>query len=381
MNERAGKLVKNLSGEMTYYSFRPCALPPVPDVEIDSEMQQLLIEAHRNIAILDGLSDRIPNHDLFISMYVRKEALVSSQIEGTQCTIDDIFDPSIDENVNADVSDVVNYVRAINYAVERMKVFPLCNRLIRDIHAVLMKSVRGSDKTPGEFRRSQNWIGGAGSTLKNARYIPPNYKDMLKSMNDLERFINCEDNMDPIIKSALIHYQFESIHPFLDGNGRIGRLLITLFLMKEGILSSPVLYLSCYLKTNRSEYYDRLSDIRTNGSFEQWIKFFLKGVSETAQDATAAIDKLNALHSKNEALLPNARIKNFLGHLENNPIITIPIAAECLQCSRNTIANYVKLMCDKGILKPSSKTGKTVIYSYEPYLSILREGTTLFPSR
>ena len=381
MNERAGKLVKNLSGEMTYYSFRPCALPPVPDVEIDSEMQQLLIEAHRNIAILDGLSDRIPNHDLFISMYVRKEALVSSQIEGTQCTIDDIFDPSIDENVNADVSDVVNYVRAINYAVERMKGFPLCNRLIRDTHAVLMKSVRGSEKTPGEFRKSQNWIGGAGSTLKNARYIPPNYKDMLKSMNDLERFINREDNMDPIIKSALIHYQFESIHPFLDGNGRIGRLLITLFLMKEGILSSPVLYLSCYLKANRSEYYDRLSDIRNNGSFEQWIKFFLKGVAETAQDATAAIDKLNALHNKNEALLPNARIKNFLAHLESNPIITIPIAAECLQCSRNTMANYVKFMCEKGILKPSSKTGKTVIYSYDSYLSILREGTTLFSHR
>ena len=381
MNERAGKLVKNLSGEMTYYSFRPCALPPVPDIEIDSEMQQLLIEAHRKISVLDGLSDRIPNHDLFISMYVRKEALVSSQIEGTQCTIDDIFDPSIDENVNADVSDVVNYVRAINYAVERMKGFPLCNRLIRDTHAVLMKSVRGSDKTPGEFRRSQNWIGGAGSTLKNARYIPPNYKDMLKSMNYLERFINREDNMDPIIKSALIHYQFESIHPFLDGNGRIGRLLITLFLMKEGILSSPVLYLSCYLKANRSEYYDRLSDIRNNGSFEQWIKFFLKGVAETAQDATAAIDKLNALHNKNEALLPNARIKNFLAHLESNPIITIPIAAECLQCSRNTMANYVKFMCEKGILKPSSKTGKTVIYSYDSYLSILREGTTLFSHR
>ena len=381
MNERAGKLVKNLSGEMTYYSFRPCALPPVPDIEIDSEMQQLLIEAHRKISVLDGLSDRIPNHDLFISMYVRKEALVSSQIEGTQCTIDDIFDPSIDENVNADVSDVVNYVRAINYAVERMKGFPLCNRLIRDTHAVLMKSVRGSEKTPGEFRKSQNWIGGAGSTLKNARYIPPNYKDMLKSMNDLERFINCEDNMDPIIKSALIHYHFESIHPFLDGNGRIGRLLVTLFLMKEGILSSPVLYLSCYLKANRSEYYDRLSDIRNNGSFEQWIKFFLKGVAETAQDATAAIDILNALHNKNEALLPNARIKNFLAHLESNPIITIPIAAECLQCSRNTMANYVKFMCEKGILKPSSKTGKTVIYSYDSYLSILREGTTLFSHR
>lgn len=380
MSERAGKLVKNLSGEMTYYSFRPSALPPVPDIEIDSEMQQLLIEAYRKISFLEGLSSGIPNRDLFISMYVRKEALVSSQIEGTQCTIDDIFDPSIDENANANVSDVVNYVRAINFAVERMKGFPLCNRLIREIHAVLMKSIRGCDKTPGEFRKSQNWIGGAGSTLKNARYIPPNYKDMLKAMNDLERFINREDGMDPIIKSALIHYQFESIHPFLDGNGRIGRLLITLFLMKEGILSSPVLYLSCYLKANRTEYYDRLSDIRNNGTFEQWIKFFLRGIAETAQDATTAIKKLNALHAKNDNMLPNQKLKNLLTHLESNPIITIPIAAECLQCSRNTMASYVKLMCSKGILKPSSKTRKTVIYSYDSYLNILREGTTLFPN-
>lgn len=380
MNERAGKFVKNLKDEMTYYSFRPCALPPVPEIEIDSEMQMLLIDAHRKLSLLSGLSSRIPNHNLFISMYVRKEALVSSQIEGTQCTIDDIFDPSIDENINADVSDVVNYVRAINYAAERMKSFPLCNRLIKETHAVLMKSVRGCEKTPGEFRHSQNWVGGSGSTIKNARYIPPNYKDMLKAINDLEKFINCDDNMDPVIKSSLIHYQFETIHPFLDGNGRIGRLLITLFLMKEGILPSPVLYLSCYLKTNKLEYYDRLSDVRYNGNYEKWIKFFLKGVSETAQDAVDAIDKLNALHAKNENLLPNPKLKNFLTHLESNPIITIPIAAECLQCSRNTMANYVKLMCSKGILKPSSKTRKTVIYSYDSYLNILREGTTLFPN-
>lgn len=375
MKERAGKLIKNFSGEMTYYSFRPCALPPVPKIEIDQEMQKLLIAAHSKLSLLDYLSYRIPNHDLFISMCVRKEALVSSQIEGIQCTIDDIFDPSIDANINADVSDVVNYVRAINYAVARLKNFPLCNRLIKDTQAVLMESLRGCYKTPGEFRISQNWLGGVGSTLKNARYIPPNYKDMLKAMNDLEKFINCEDNMDPLIKASLIHYQFESIHPFLDGNGRLGRLLITLFLIKEHLLTYPVLYLSCYLKLNRQEYYDRMSEIRNSGNFEQWIKFFLKGIVETAQDATATIDKLSALHTKNESLLSDSKLKNFLAYLEKTPIITIPIAAEFLQRSRNTIANYVKTLCEKGILKPSSKTGKTIIYSYTAYLDIFRAGT------
>ncbi len=182
MKNRAGKTEQNFSGEMAYSSFYPQPLPPNPNIEVDAEMRQLLIDAHKKLALLNGLSDRIPNKDLFISMYVRKEALVSSQIEGTQCTLEDVLNPEIDENANADISDVVNYVRAINFAIKRMEDLPLCNRLIRETHAVLMNSVRGGDKTPGEFRVSQNWIGGIGSTLKNARFIPPNPQDMIDCM-------------------------------------------------------------------------------------------------------------------------------------------------------------------------------------------------------
>ena len=381
MNNRAGRTVQNLSGEMTYYSFYPQALPPQPDVEIDNEMRQLLIDAHKKLALLEGLSDRIPNKDLFISMYVRKEALVSSQIEGTQCTLEDVLNPEIDESVNADVSDVVNYVRAINFAVKRMADLPLCNRLIRETHAVLMNSVRGGEKTPGEFRVSQNWIGGTGSTLRNARYIPPNPQDMRECMSELERFMNADDDMDPLIKAALLHYQFETIHPFLDGNGRVGRLLITLYLMGQGEISSPVLYLSCYLKMNRIEYYDRMSEIRKSGNYEQWIKFFLRGVSETAADATETIDRLVALHQKNVdklADVPTRSRQNILGllaYIERNPIIETVKTAAALGLSRNGTANYIATLCSKDILRFSAKSGKARVFAYEDYLEILRKDT------
>ena len=381
MNNRAGRTVQNLSGEMAYYSFYPQALPPQPDVEIDNEMRQLLIDAHKKLALLEGLSDRIPNKDLFISMYVRKEALVSSQIEGTQCTLEDVLNPEIDESVNADVSDVVNYVRAINFAVKRMADLPLCNRLIRETHAVLMNSVRGGEKTPGEFRVSQNWIGGTGSTLRNARYIPPNPQDMRECMSELERFMNADDDMDPLIKAALLHYQFETIHPFLDGNGRVGRLLITLYLMGQGEISSPVLYLSCYLKMNRIEYYDRMSEIRKTGNYEQWIKFFLRGVSETAADATETIDRLVALHQKNVdklADVPTRSRQNILGllaYIERNPIIETVKTAAALGLSRNGTANYIATLCSKDILRFSAKSGKARVFAYEDYLEILRKDT------
>ena len=381
MNTRAGRTVQNLSGEMAYYSFYPQALPPQPDIEIDNEMRQLLIDAHKKLALLEGLSDRIPNKDLFISMYVRKEALVSSQIEGTQCTLEDVLNPEIDESVNADVSDVVNYVRAINFAVKRMADLPLCNRLIRETHAVLMNSVRGGEKTPGEFRVSQNWIGGTGSTLRNARYIPPNPQDMRDCMSELERFMNADDDMDPLIKAALLHYQFETIHPFLDGNGRVGRLLITLYLMGQGVISSPVLYLSCYLKMNRIEYYDRMSEIRKSGNYEQWIKFFLRGVSETAADATETIDRLVALHQKNVdklADVPTRSRQNILGllaYIERNPIIETVKTAAALGLSRNGTANYIATLCSKDILRFSAKSGKARVFAYEDYLEILRKDT------
>ena len=381
MQNRAGKTVQNLSGEMAYTSFYPQPLPPEPNIEIDDEMRCLLIDAHKKLSLLEGLSDRIPNKDLFISMYVRKEALVSSQIEGTQCTLEDVLNPEIDENANADVSDVVNYVRAIHFAIERMEELPLCNRLIRETHARLMNSVRGCDKTPGEFRVSQNWIGGVGSTLKNARYIPPNPQDMTECLTAFEKYMNEDDGTDPLIKAALLHYQFETIHPFLDGNGRVGRLLITLYLMHSRVITSPVLYLSCFLKLNRIEYYDRMGEVRKAGNYEQWIKFFLQGVAETAADATETIDRLNALHQKNEAKLADvptrsrANIMKLFAYLEQNPIIETSKTAAALGLSRNGTANYIALLCNKGILKNSAKSGKALVFSYEEYLDILRKDT------
>lgn len=381
MANRSGRAVQNLSGECTYYSFYPNPLPPQPDIEIDNEMEELLIDSHKKLAVLDTLSDRIPNKDLFISMYVRKEALVSSQIEGTQCTLDDVLNPEIDENANADVSDVVNYVRSINYAIQRLNELPLCIRLIRETHRVLMNSVRGGDKTQGNFRTSQNWIGGAGSTLKNARFIPPNPQDMIDCMSDLEKFINSEDSIDPLIRAALVHYQFETIHPFLDGNGRVGRLLITLYLISANVISSPILYLSCYLKSNRIEYYDRMSEVRKSGNYEQWIKFFLRGIVETAADATETIDRLNALHQKNEAKLSDVptrsreNIMKLFAYIEQNPIIERVKTSAALGLSRNGLANYINILCSRDILKNTSKSGKALIFSYEEYLEILRKDT------
>lgn len=381
MTNRAGKTVENLSGESRYLSFYPQPLPPQPDIEIDAEMQHLLIDAHKKLALLNGLSDRIPDKDLFVSMYVRKEALVSSQIEGTQCTLEDVFNPDIYENANADVSDVVNYVRAINFAVKRLDDLPLCNRLIRESHAVLMNSVRGSDKTPGEYRSSQNWIGGIGSTLKNARYIPPNPQDMNECISDFEKYMNSDDETDPLIKAALLHYQFETIHPFLDGNGRVGRLLITLFLMNQREISSPVLYLSCYLKSNRIEYYDRMSAVRKSGNYEQWVKFFLQGISETADDAIETIDKLIALRKKNEDKLADIptrskpNITKLLRYIEQHPIIDTVNSAAALGISRSGMANYIATLCSKDILKYYSKSGKTLLFTYQEYLDILRKDT------
>ena len=213
---RAGIYVDNLTGEATYQSFKPNPLPPMPEIEMDEEIVKLLVDANKQLVKLDTASQLISNADLFISMYVRKEALISSQIEGTQCTLDDVLDPEVEANANLDVSDVINYVKATQYALKRLESLPLCCRLIREIHEVLMENVRGQDKTPGKFRHSQNWIGPANCSLKDARYIPPNVEDMQDAMSDLEKYINENTDYDPLIRVALIHYQFETIHPFLD---------------------------------------------------------------------------------------------------------------------------------------------------------------------
>lgn len=381
MNNRAGAFVSNLTGEMAYQSFRPAPLPPDPPIALSGELVAKLVDANKKLAALDGLSARIPNMDLFVSMYVRKEALLSSQIEGTQCTLDDILNPLMEENTNRNVSDVVNYIKATEFALNRLHSLPLCNRLIKETHAVLMEGVRGQEKSPGEFRYSQNWIGGQGSTIRNARYIPPNPEDMQTAMSDLEKYMNGDDSLDPLIQAALIHYQFETTHPFLDGNGRVGRLLITLFLMEKGILSRPALYISYFLKMNRIEYYDRMTQVRKTGDYEQWVMFFLQALSDSAGDAIQTIDALTALHNQSVAKLgafskrQQTNLLKLFAYIETNPIIDIQKTAAALGLSYNTVSKMVTILVDEGILRQTDKAGKAKIYSYADYLDILRKDT------
>lgn len=377
---RAGSYRKNLYGEMEYRSFVPAALPPDPSVVIDDEMGTSLLEAHKKLSYLEGITSLIPDMNLFISMYVRKEALLSSQIEGTQATLEDIFDPDIENNHNLDVADVVNYIKATEYAIARLNELPLCARLIRETHSILLDGVRGQEKEPGSFRSTQNWIGGQDSTLRTAMYIPPNVEDMKESVSDLERYMNMDnDSLDVLIRAALIHYQFETIHPFLDGNGRIGRLMITLYLMEQKVLKTPCLYLSYFLKANRIEYYDRMSEVRRSGDYEQWIKFFLRAFRDAAEDAAVTVRELSDLHNGNMALISkekrNANLKSVFRYMEQNPILEIKKTADALNLAYNTVAKQVNWLISKGILVPAEKRGKSRTFIYDSYLGILRRDT------
>ncbi len=380
MENRAGYFKSNLSGEMAYKSFVPRPLAAVPPIELSEDMVRLLIKANAQLAVLERVATRIPNVGLFVAMYVRKEALMSSQIEGIQATLEDVLDPMLDINANRNVAEVVNYIKATEFAIQRLRELPLCNRLIKETHAILMEGVRGQEKSPGEFRRSQNWIGGQGSTLKNARYIPPSPDDMVEAMSDLEKYINVEDEVDCLIRAALIHYQFETIHPFLDGNGRVGRLLITLFLMAKKVLTTPALYISYFLKKNRVEYYDRMTEVRAKGNYEQWVKFFLQAIMESAEDATATIDDLIALHNANAAQISKLgrASKNTMlvfDYLEANPIIEIRKKAEALGIAFNTASSAVYRLVDAGILIQTTNASRNRTFAYEAYLEILRRGT------
>ena len=375
---RAGEYITNLSGEAEYKSFRPTPLPV--DINMDAEMISLLTDATKALATLDTLSSYIPNMNLFVSMYVRKEALLSSQIEGTQATLEDVLDPLIEKNANQNVADVINYIKATEFALGRLNTLPLCNRLIKETHEVLMQDVRGQEKNPGEFRYSQNWIGAAGSTLKNARYIPPNPEDMKQAMSDLEKYINSDDELDLLIQAALIHYQFETIHPFLDGNGRVGRLLIILFLMEKRRLNTPALYISYYLKNNRIEYYDRMSEVRNKNNYEQWIKFFLRAIKESSEDAVETINKLSELHDKNVAIIEkmgraSKTAKVVFQYLEKNPIIDIKKTSEELSLAFSTVSASVKRLEECGILVQTNNANRNRVFAYEDYLGILRKDT------
>lgn len=377
---RSGEYIKQLHGQLAYETFKPRPLPPVPSIEINDEMDRLIKRAYHLLGMLDGYSKLIPNKNLFLSMYVRKEALLSSQIEGTQATLDDLFDPYLEKNVNADVEEVIGYIQALNRADELLHHLPVSIRLLREIHRVLLESSRGQDKEPGELRNSQNWIGPAGQSLKYATYIPPHVSDMHQALSDLEKFIHEDHTYDDMIKIALIHYQFETIHPFLDGNGRIGRLLISILLKEYRLLDEYTLYLSYYLKKNRQEYYDRLMDVRTKGHYEAWIHFFIKGIIDTSEHAIMTLEKILDLRDKNIGLCfavkgkPHQTILELFHYIEAHPIIDITQTSIALNKSFNTISTAIRWMVEQNILKQIEGHMRYRMFAYVDYLNILKDG-------
>ncbi len=380
MNDRSGKYISNLYGKLEYKSFKPSSLPPKPGIIYDTYLVELISEANRQIGVLNGISKKIPNIDLFIALYVRKEALLSSQIEGTQATLDDILNPYLDDNKNQDIGDVINYIYAAKYGKEMMEELPISSILLKEIHQKLMKNIRGSEKKPGEFRNTQNWIGHGGSTLQTATFVPPNIEDMTDALAELDIFINTDDNLDPLVKAALIHYQFETIHPFLDGNGRIGRLLILLFLMNNKILNSEVLYISYFLKNNQVEYYDRLMEVRQKGNYEQWLKFFLLAIRESSTDAIETIERMQLLHDMNSDYIKvlgrkSKTVMTVFNYVESNPIIDIGKTSKELNLSYNAVAGAVSELVNLGILVQEKTNKRNRVFSYEDLLDILRKDT------
>lgn len=375
-----------MSANVGYKSFVPAKLPPDPPIVYDAEMQTLLSAADRKLGRLDGITQILPNPELFVAMYVKKEAVLSSQIEGTQASFVDVLSAEYnqaDDQRQDDVGEVVNYVNAMNWGLDELEHFPLSLRLIRNIHAKLLHNTRGSHRNPGEFRTSQNWIGPAGCTLNNATFIPPTVPDMEKALGDLEGYFYQDDFTPPLVKIAMIHAQFETIHPFLDGNGRMGRLLITFWLCQQEILTKPLLYLSYYFKKHRTEYYDRLMDVRKKGDWENWIKFFLKGVAEVADEATSSASAILKLKEECIRMLyekesGNGNYQKLLENLFEQPFVKRTDVAEQLSVSNPTAGNIIDTFCQLGILEDCDpERSRNKMYAFSKYLDILDEGTEL----
>lgn len=376
-----GTLRNNLSEKLAYYSFFPTPLQSLRQLNLTEETYRTLSACSRKLGELEGMLYFVPNADMYLTMYVRKEALLSSQIEGTQCTFDDLLSPSQTQLHHKDVADVVNYVRAVDRGVELLKKMPLCTRLLGQVHAVLLDGVRGTEKNPGELRSSQNWIGPSGCTIATASFVPPNIEDLSNTLQDLERFINePQVEMDPIVRAALVHYQFETAHPFLDGNGRLGRLLITLMLINDGVLHSCLFYPSFQFKKNRSEYYRQLTSVRERGTYEEWIEFFCNSLLESAKDSVGSLKNLVDLHNRSTATITEnlgrtaANGQRLLGILEEHPIVDTAFIAAQLDIGRSTASSLVKSFEELGILRPLDESRQRYRqYGYEEYLSILRE--------
>lgn len=378
-SDRAGKLKKIQSD---YECFIPHSLKGIK-IDVDDELNRLMNKAYLLLGRLDGMAITLPDVDLFVSMYVQKEAVISSQIEGTQASLVDVLQKDRDNEKIKDTEEIVNYIKAANYAFERLKDMPLCMRLIKETHSILLSNVRGKEKMPGDFRKSQNWIGQAGSTIKNASFIPPSPDEMNICLNDLEKYINENNKVVNLIKIALIHYQFETIHPFLDGNGRMGRLLITLFLKEQGLIEYPVLYLSYFFKRNRNKYYELLNNIRIKGEFEEWIKFFMKGICEISENAITSIQKIVELKKhdiEKIRLLSKGNISKLLlvyDYLLKHPFVEMDDIRNLLNLSKPTVNKLLENLITLEILEFVEEKKRYRQYVYKKYVDILSEGTML----
>lgn len=379
---RLGERVRcSASSEEPYWALVPRPLPP-GDLQLD-DLHSLLEKASQSLGRLDGLASVLPDTQLFLYMYVRKEAVLSSQIEGTQSSLSDLLLYESEEAPGVplnDVQEVSNYVAAMNHGLRRLREgFPMSMRLIKEMHGVLMSGARGGMKAPGEFRRSQNWVGG--TRPGNAKYVPPPPDRVLACMSDLEIYLhNKEDKLPLLIRAALVHHQFETIHPFLDGNGRLGRLLITLLLCTEGVLSEPILYLSLYFKTHRQEYYAQLQNVRETGDWEAWLRFFLEGVNDIAVQATEAAREILALIQADRVRI--SEIGRGAGsalqvhrYLEKKPLAVIPEMVRDLALTTPTVTSAIQNLAVLGIVREITGKQRGRVFVYDAYLKILERGT------
>jgi len=379
---RAGRYVQQPAG---YRAFLPAPLPPNPPLRMD-DLQAPLAEASHALGRLDGSVLTLPDPDLFVLMYVRKEAVLSSQIEGTQSSLQDLLEAEariFSPDRPADVREVINYVQAMNYGLERLTTLPVSVRLIREIHERLLKGVRGHKLTPGELRRSQNWIGPGGCTLNEATFVPPPPDAVPQALSDLERFLHEKDDLPVLVKVGLAHAQFETIHPFLDGNGRVGRLLITFLLCERGVLHKPVLYLSHYFKRHRQEYYDRLQAVRDAGDWEGWLGFFLRGVVDVSAQATETARRILALRERRREQITQSFGRaagnglKVLEQLFRTPIISVKKVQTITKTTFPAANQLVQRLVQLGVLKEVTGQARNRQFRFEEYVQLFVEGTEM----
>jgi len=377
---RAGRYITQPTGSR---AFMPAPLPPQPALALGGELQGLLSAADRALGRLDGSVLTLPNPDLFVFMYVRKEAVLSSQIEGTQSSLQDLLAAEaqlFEQTLPRDVDEVINYVHAMNHGLARLAELPVSVRLIREIHAELMRGVRGGRLLPGELRTSQNWIGPAGCTLNAATFVPPPHHAVPAALGDLENFLHASDDLPPLVKIALAHVQFETIHPFLDGNGRVGRLLITFLLTERGVLHRPVLYLSHYFKQHRQKYYEHLQAVRDQkGAWEAWLAFFLRGVIEVAGEAAETARRILQLREQHRSAI-TAQLGRAAGNghkvldsLFDRPIVAVNDVQKMTGTTYAAANNLVSRLVKLGVLSEMTGYARNRRFRYAPYIALFNE--------